>query len=69
MQADIDIDDTLIAAAMLEGGFPSPKDAVETALREMLDRLKQKRGLRALRRKVDWIGDLDEVRRSSFDSP
>jgi Arc/MetJ family transcription regulator len=69
MPAVIEIDDALIAAAMLEGGFLSPKEAVETALREMLDRLKQRRGLRALRGKVDWIGDLDEMRRSSFDAP
>ena len=69
MPAVIEIDDALIAAAMLEGGFLSPKEAVETALREMLDRLKQRRRLRALRGKVDWIGDLDEMRRSSFDAP
>jgi Arc/MetJ family transcription regulator len=69
MPVDIEIDDILIAAAMLEGGFPSAKEAVGTALREMLDRHKHRRGLRALRGKVEWIGDLDEMRRSSFDAP
>ncbi|GIU67285.1 type II toxin-antitoxin system VapB family antitoxin [Candidatus Phycosocius spiralis] len=69
MRTNIEIDDELMAAAMVEGGFSTEQEAVESPLREMLDRLKRWRGLRALRGKVEWIGDLDAMRRDPPKSP
>ncbi len=69
MRTNIEIDDDLMAAAMAEGGFSTKKETVETALRELLDRRRRGRGLSALRGKVDWIGDLDAMRRDPPNAP
>ncbi|WP_085340661.1 type II toxin-antitoxin system VapB family antitoxin [Aquidulcibacter paucihalophilus] len=69
MRTNIEIDDDLMAAAMAEGGFSTKRETVETALRELLDRRRQGRRLRALRGKVEWIGDLDAMRRDPLGSP
>jgi Arc/MetJ family transcription regulator len=69
MRTNIEIDDDLMAAAMVEGGFSTKKETVETALRELVDRRRQNLGLRALRGKVEWIGDLDAMRLDPPKSP
>ena len=59
MRTNIDIDDTLMAAAMEAGGFKTKKDAVEAGLR-LLGRRKIYDGLLALRGKLHW-DDSDEA--------
>ncbi len=69
MRTNIEIDDDLMASSMAEGGFSTKKETVETALRELLERRRRGRGLRALRGKIEWIGDLDSMRRDPPNSP
>jgi Arc/MetJ family transcription regulator len=65
MRTNIDIDDELMAQTMAATGAKTKKAAVEEAMREFVRFEKQRKGLaglRALRGKVEWIGDLDEMR-------
>jgi Arc/MetJ family transcription regulator len=65
MRTNIDIDDDLMAQTMAATGAKTKKAAVEEAMREFVRFEKQRKGqtgLRALRGKVEWIGDLDEMR-------
>ncbi len=62
MPTEVSIDESLIAAAMAAGGFSTRQEAVETALRELLERRRRVHVLPALRGKVEWIGDLDALR-------
>lgn len=48
---------------MKASGSKTKRAAVEAAL-QLLVRLKKQEGIRALRGKVQWDGDLDELRRS-----
>ncbi|AMS30830.1 MAG TPA: DUF2191 domain-containing protein [Hyphomonadaceae bacterium] len=66
MPKEVNIDESLVAAAMAAGGFSTRQEAVETALRELLERRRRVHGLRALRGKVEWIGDLDALRLDSL---
>lgn len=66
MRANIDIDDTLMAAAMKAGGFKTKKEAVEEALR-LLVRKQAYEGIRALRGTVAWVGDLSQMRQDRVD--
>lgn len=66
MRTTIDIDDALIAAAMKAGGFTTKKETVEEALR-LLARNQAYQGIRALRGKVEWVGDLSQMRRDRMD--
>jgi antitoxin ParD1/3/4 len=59
MRTNIDIDDTLMAAAMDAGGFKTKKEAVEEGLR-LVRRRKVYEGLLALRGKLQW-NDSDEA--------
>jgi len=62
MRTDIEIDDALMADAMLAMGARTKREAVEEALRTSL-RLARQREMQGLRGKVDWDGDLDAMRR------
>jgi Arc/MetJ family transcription regulator len=53
MRTNIEIDDTLMAAAMEAGGFKTKKEAVEEGLR-LVRRRKVYDGLLALRGKLQW---------------
>ncbi|HZI98510.1 MAG TPA: type II toxin-antitoxin system VapB family antitoxin [Actinomycetales bacterium] len=64
MRTNIDIDDDLMAEAMRLAGTTTKRSTVEEALRELIRRHKIGE-LRALRGKVEWIGDLDEMRTDS----
>lgn len=66
MRIDIDIDDTLMAAAMKAGGFTTEKETVEQGLR-LLVRKQAYQGIRALRGTVAWVGDLSQMRRDRAD--
>ena len=63
MRTNIVIDDQLIAAAMKATGLPTKKAVVEAGLR-LLVQLQAQSGVRRLRGKVEWQGDLDELRTS-----
>ncbi|WP_342657872.1 type II toxin-antitoxin system VapB family antitoxin [Sphingomonas sp. NY01] len=62
MRTNIEIDDALMAEAMEATGARTKKEAVEAALRQLVQ-LKRQAGIRELRGKVEWIGDLDAMRR------
>jgi Arc/MetJ family transcription regulator len=63
MRTNIDIDDALMAEAMAASGLPTKKATVEAALR-LLAQLQQQTKIRKLRGKVQWEGDLAEMRTS-----
>jgi Arc/MetJ family transcription regulator len=65
MRTNIDIDDQLMKQAMRACGATTKKAAVEQGL-QMLVRLKAQEGIRALRGKVRWEGNLGEMRQSRF---
>ncbi len=62
MRTNIVIDDALMDQAMDATGERTKRGAVEAALRTVV-RLKAQEGLRSLRGTVNWIGDLDAMRR------
>lgn len=65
MRTNIDIDDELMKQAMEATGATTKKAAVEVALRKVVQLKKQER-IREWFGKIDWEGDLDEMRESRF---
>ena len=65
MRTNIDIDDELLKSVMEHSGIRTKREAVDTALRT-LDRLQAQEGIRRLRGKVHWEGDLNESRLGRF---
>ena len=61
MKTHIELDDTLLEEVFKLGGFATKKAAVNTALAEYVKVLKR-RELLALRGKIPWEGDLNEMR-------
>lgn len=61
MRTNIVIDDELMTKALKASGLRTKKEAVEQGLK-LLIRLKAQQGIRELRGKVKWEGDLDEMR-------
>ena len=61
MRTNIDIDDDLMAEALRRSGAPTKRAAVEEGLR-LLIQTRRQAGLRRLRGKVRWEGDLDRSR-------
>jgi Arc/MetJ family transcription regulator len=61
MRTNIDIDDELMAEALKRSGATTKRAAVEQALR-LLIQTRRQAGLRKLRGKVKWEGDLDAMR-------
>lgn len=61
MRTNIDIDDRLMKAAMRSSGARTKRGAVEAGLR-LLVQVRQQAGIRRLRGKVSWEGDLNESR-------
>lgn len=57
MRTNIDIDDRLMQEAMQSTGAPTKRAVVEEALR-LLIQTRGQAGLRRLRGKVEWKGDL-----------
>lgn len=66
MRTNIDIDDKLMADALKATGAKSKKQAVEIALERVVRLAKQAEGIRSLRGKIDWVGDLDDMRTSKY---
>jgi len=64
MRTNIDIDDKLMGDVLKATGLKTKKDAVELGLKTLI-RLKKQEKIRALRGKLTWSGDLDEMRNAS----
>jgi Arc/MetJ family transcription regulator len=62
VRTNIVLDDELVAEAMRRTGIKTKRGVVEEALR-MLIRIKRQEEILALRGKLHWEGDLDEMRR------
>jgi len=62
MRTNIVIDDQLMRDTLRATGFRTKREAVEEGLRTLL-RLKRQAGIRRLRGKLDWQGDLNAMRR------
>ena len=61
MRTNIEIEDDLMDEAMRRSGLPTKRAAVEEGLR-LLIQTKRQSGIRRLRGKVHWEGDLDAMR-------
>ena len=61
MRTNIEIDDKLMKATLKATGLKTKREVVELALKELL-RLEKQTGFRKLRGKIDWQGDLEEMR-------
>ena len=62
MRTNIVIDDRLMSDALKATGMKTKRETVEEALR-LLVRMRAQNDLLSLRGKIDWQGDLDEMRR------
>jgi Arc/MetJ family transcription regulator len=61
MRTHIELDEQLITQALQLGAFPTKKAAIHAALVELVNMLKRQQ-LLAIRGKVNWQGDLDQLR-------
>ena len=61
MRANIEIDDMLMADALKATGLKTKKEAVELGLKALI-KLKKQGSIRALRGKLKWDGDLNQMR-------
>lgn len=64
MRTNIEIDDKLMSEVLKVTGLKTKKDAVELGLKTLI-RLKKQEKIRAMRGKLTWTGDLDEMRSAS----
>jgi Arc/MetJ family transcription regulator len=61
MRTNIEIDDRLMKDTLKATGLKTKREVVELALKELL-RLEKQTEFRKLRGKIDWQGDLEEMR-------
>ena len=61
MRTNIEIDDSLMADALKATGLSTKKEVVELGLKALVS-LNKQASLRALRGKLKWEGNLDEMR-------
>ena len=61
MRTNIDLDDKLMSATLKATGLRTKKETVELALQTLL-RLKKQENIKSYRGKLDWTGDLDDMR-------
>jgi Arc/MetJ family transcription regulator len=61
MRTNIEIDNELMAEALRLTGLRTKRAVVEEGLRLLIE-LRGHEAIRALRGKIDWEGDLDEMR-------
>ena len=61
MRTNIVIDDKLMADALEATGLQTKKEVVEEGLSTLI-RLKKQEGIRSLRGKLKWQGDLEDMR-------
>ena len=62
MRTNIDIDDAIMREAMAATGAKTKREAVHEAL-ETVVRLRKQSDFLKFRGKINWVGDLDEMRR------
>ena len=65
MRTNIEIDDALMAEAIKATGLKTKREVVERALRQMVI-LGRQAEVRKYRGKIDWTGDLDDMRTDRF---
>jgi Arc/MetJ family transcription regulator len=65
MRTNVVIDDELMAEALESTGLKTKRAVIDEALR-ILVRLKRQEGVRSLRGKLQWEGDLDMLREGRF---
>lgn len=63
MRTNIVIDDDLMKEVLEKTGIKTKREAVEQGLKLLLQSAEQVQQIRALRGKIHWEGDLDEMRR------
>ncbi len=61
MRTNIEIDDDLMADALKATGLNTKKEAVELGLKALI-KLNKQASIRALRGKLKWEGNLEEMR-------
>ena len=61
MRTNIEIDDSLMADALKATGLSTKKEAVELGLKTLI-KLNKQASIRALRGKLKWEGNLEEMR-------
>lgn len=61
MRTNIEIDDNLMADALEATGLNTKKEAVELGLKALI-KLNKQASIRALRGKLKWEGNLEEMR-------
>ena len=66
MRTNVVIDDKLMAAALESTGLKTKKAVIEEALRTLV-RLKEQEGVRSLRGKLQWEGELSVLREGRID--
>lgn len=67
MRTNINIDDQLIAQTMQATGIKTKKEAVEQGLKLLLQKSQQQK-IRKLRGKLNWEGDLAEMRKTGVEA-
>lgn len=67
MRTNINIDDQLIAQTMQATGIKTKKEAVEQGLKLLLQKSQQQQ-IRKLRGKLNWEGDLAEMRKTGVEA-
>jgi Arc/MetJ family transcription regulator len=65
MRTNIVIDDRLVKKGMKYTGITTKKNLVDHALRELIRR-KERKGLLTLKGKLEWEGDLKQIRKRRF---
>jgi len=61
MRTNVVVDDDLMESALKVSGLKTKKDAIEEGLK-LLVQLKTQKEIRRFRGKLEWSGDLDEMR-------
>jgi Arc/MetJ family transcription regulator len=61
MRTNIVIDDKLMADALSASGLQTKKEVVEEGLKALI-RLRKQANIRSLRGKLNWEGDLNDMR-------
>jgi len=61
MRTNIEIDDRLMSDVLKATGLKTKKDAVELGLKTLI-RLNKQENIKKLRGKLQWTGDLEEMR-------
>ena len=65
MRTNIEIEDQLMADALVATGAKTKREAVETALRQVVRAKRQLEAIQGLRG-IGWDGDLDDMRTSKY---